>query len=546
MLTQPTRLLAPLALVAFLGIAGSSSAAVRHASPSGSGTSCIASAPCTLEQALDAAGVSDEIVVHGGTHEVGSAGALDKQDLDVHGAASEARPEVRVQDPACGLSIGQGSRIADLRVRLLADGAAGVCASGGATVERVSIDSANLASTGVRLSSPSGALVRSVSVTLPYGGSDGIVASGIQGLQVRNVSVWAQAHALRLADAPASSGVGIRNSYLRGDVSDIHATCASTMTIDLARNAFSTIQDQLTHCTITESAPSIPDSVTDVSYDDGVLRPTSGSALLDAGASDAHAGDADVDGDPRSMHGKPDIGADEHRVPPKILSTGASQVTATGARLSSLIDGLGAGIESAEFEYGTTTGYGEIVTGADPPSGARKRSIVDFFDGRVAQVEGLEPGTTYHFRTRLTNEFGQETVGPDAQFTTAAAPVGEQPAEPAETPGGPVGGEATPPAATQPSGGPTADRTAPSCRLRLVRARRRGRSVLSGRCSEAAVLRITIRGRRLAAVKVPAGAFRRTLRTRALRPGRSVVRITARDTAGNAAAPLRLALRRRG
>jgi hypothetical protein len=157
-------------------------------------------------------------------------------------------------------------------------------------------------------------------------------------------------------------------------------------------------------------------------------------------------------------------------------------------------------------------------------------------------VGGLAPATTYHFRIKATNQFGQVAFGPDTTFTTAPAPPPEAPAEGGATaPEAGAGGVAEAGAPSQ----PLADTAAPVCATKLVRARRRGRATLSGRCGEAATLRVRIAGRLVATARVRAGTFRRTVRVGTLRPGRRIVRVVARDAAGNVAAAVRLALRRR-
>jgi hypothetical protein len=69
---------------------------------------------------------------------------------------------------------------------------------------------------------------------------------------------------------------------------------------------------------------------------------------------------------------------------------------------------------TASFEYGTTAAYGTTVTAAPAPlpkSGATA----------TATIDGLAPATTYHVRVVLTTKDKQDE-GPDATFTTAAAP----------------------------------------------------------------------------------------------------------------------------
>lgn len=69
---------------------------------------------------------------------------------------------------------------------------------------------------------------------------------------------------------------------------------------------------------------------------------------------------------------------------------------------------------SSRIEYGLTTSYG--TEGPSEPS----------FDYSTHQetISGLSADTTYHFRVRVTNQSGQETIGSDAAFSTLASSSG--------------------------------------------------------------------------------------------------------------------------
>jgi len=69
------------------------------------------------------------------------------------------------------------------------------------------------------------------------------------------------------------------------------------------------------------------------------------------------------------------------------------------------------------FEYGATTSYGQSTTESRLPEAETTRTV-------SAAIDGLAPGTVYHFRVRARNSQGT-TVGLDQSFTTtgsAAAP----------------------------------------------------------------------------------------------------------------------------
>jgi hypothetical protein len=89
-------------------------------------------------------------------------------------------------------------------------------------------------------------------------------------------------------------------------------------------------------------------------------------------------------------------------------------VTDTHATMKSwVVPGVQAA--AAAFEFGPTTEYGATAAAAPgtlPLTGATA----------TASVDGLAPSTTYHFRLVLSAA-GLTVAGPDATFTTAAAPV---------------------------------------------------------------------------------------------------------------------------
>jgi hypothetical protein len=101
-----------------------------------------------------------------------------------------------------------------------------------------------------------------------------------------------------------------------------------------------------------------------------------------------------------------------------ILTGPAVDVVPTKATLTGSLDPDG--LETRYFfEYGKTEGYGQVtpsLPGADVGTTAPGTVSVS------ADAEGLEPGTTYHFRIVATNETG-ETKGLDRTFTTPGPPT---------------------------------------------------------------------------------------------------------------------------
>jgi hypothetical protein len=100
--------------------------------------------------------------------------------------------------------------------------------------------------------------------------------------------------------------------------------------------------------------------------------------------------------------------------PVSIDNESVSQVSSVSARLATTLNPLGLPTEY-RFEYGPTSAYGTHVPVPDGDAGSGLTGVP-----RTALVEGLSPGTPYHYRVVAHNGFG-ETVGADHVFTTQAA-----------------------------------------------------------------------------------------------------------------------------
>ncbi|HET9153686.1 MAG TPA: fibronectin type III domain-containing protein [Solirubrobacterales bacterium] len=98
-----------------------------------------------------------------------------------------------------------------------------------------------------------------------------------------------------------------------------------------------------------------------------------------------------------------------------IGSAPVSLVTDSGARLVGLIDPRNSGpVTSCYFEYGSTASYGSTV-----PCEQQNEGMA------TADVTGLSPRSTYHFRLVAVNAAGPG-AGADENFTTFPAPPGER------------------------------------------------------------------------------------------------------------------------
>lgn len=89
-------------------------------------------------------------------------------------------------------------------------------------------------------------------------------------------------------------------------------------------------------------------------------------------------------------------------------STGIEEATLRGSIVPS------GGETQYRFEWGTTNAYGNTTPTGNLSAGGEPQAV-------SAELGGLAPGSTYHYRLLATNALGT-TNGPDQTFTTATAP----------------------------------------------------------------------------------------------------------------------------
>ncbi|MFN8121894.1 MAG: hypothetical protein U0237_05640 [Thermoleophilia bacterium] len=189
-------------------------------------------------------------------------------------------------------------------------------------------------------------------------------------------------------------------------------------------------------------------------------------------------------------------------VPDAAPTGGATGVAATSAMLNGEAV-TGNGPARVRFEYGPTAAYGSSTAPSLLPA---SRSGITF----SAAVRDLPAGTPVHFRAVVESDFGS-VLGPDAVFTTAAAP-------------------------------PVTANAAPRVRVTGLRplVGRRGNVSLRLRLSVDEAATVTVQARRRGAViatrtvvRTAPGAFRVRIGV-GRRSGRVNLRITARDPQGAA------------
>ncbi len=174
------------------------------------------------------------------------------------------------------------------------------------------------------------------------------------------------------------------------------------------------------------------DPVLTVYIADGTTEVASGS-LADAGSANGYvylvieAADLDSSGtmvasvkhsDSTATQGAYEISAGSALVSdvpssPTVTTASATSVTNNSATLNGTVNPNGTRT-TYYFEYGTTTSYGSTTSSTDAGSVTTDVSV-------SADIAGLAPSTTYHFRLVATNS-GGTTYGSDATFDTLSLP----------------------------------------------------------------------------------------------------------------------------
>ena len=96
-------------------------------------------------------------------------------------------------------------------------------------------------------------------------------------------------------------------------------------------------------------------------------------------------------------------------IPPTSVTEAVSAVTATSATLNGILTSLGTATPvNISFEYGTTTSYGSTAAGVP--------TTLTSAGAFTANLTGLTPGQTYHFRTKAVGD--GTSYSSDATFTT--------------------------------------------------------------------------------------------------------------------------------
>jgi len=102
-------------------------------------------------------------------------------------------------------------------------------------------------------------------------------------------------------------------------------------------------------------------------------------------------------------------------VPPAVQTGGPSSVAESSATVTGTVYPGGGTVTACQFDYGTTTAYGQAAPCSPTTPYAGATDV-------TAQLSGLSPSTTYHFRLEATNADGR-TDGSDQTLTTQGPPA---------------------------------------------------------------------------------------------------------------------------
>ena len=104
-------------------------------------------------------------------------------------------------------------------------------------------------------------------------------------------------------------------------------------------------------------------------------------------------------------------------VRPFVTAAPASGVSATEATLNGTVNPEGVQITECSFEYGLTIAYGDSVPCSPSPEGGTTPEAVS------AEISGVLPGRTYHFRLLAANSKGGRESTDESFSTPAEAPT---------------------------------------------------------------------------------------------------------------------------
>lgn len=516
---------------------GSADAATRHASPTGSGTTCTLVAPCSIETAFSGSAAGDVLELAGGTYATSTALRDDGGAITVRTASGQGAARIDSTAPEPMALFNTGSSVSDIDLR---GGAASspVLALFSASASRVRVIAADapfavackaLLGTSSNPTSlfDTACVAPGTDATAIDTRTNGAFSNGDNVLRLTRVTARASGSG---GDALDGASIAARPLDIEAVDTILDATGTDVILDQAGAPLTATFTRSNRDTPVTTGAPTIVDGggnqtaepIWDATTADPII-PTLTSPTVDAGATTTADTLQDVDRRVRYAGAASDLGAVELTPPGSVGSVAVSAVTATTATFTATVDTRRAHEAIARFAY--TTGSTSVLS----PDQATTRQ--DGNQSVTTTVTGLLPATSYTVSGQLAG--GAPLVnGPTATFTTPAAPAGPT------GPSGPAG----PSSPTGPSG-PTALR-APRLTGVGLAAVRRGRTARLTLTSDRAaggtlVLERIATGRRSGTRCVAKGRGRRCTRyvklstkPAAVAAGRNRIAISTRTAAG--------------
>ena len=150
---------------------------------------------------------------------------------------------------------------------------------------------------------------------------------------------------------------------------------------------------------------------------DTVRAPISSGCIADPFSSDGAACQANAVGTPFFLFtdGNSKLFADAYQADHQLTGP-ATHVTTSTATLNGSVNPEGAAV-NVSFQFGKDINYGSSTP-------AQKIGVSNSATAFRADLSGLAPGTTIHYRAVITSDFAPPLVGADQKFTTASPPPG--------------------------------------------------------------------------------------------------------------------------
>ena len=306
-LSRPLRRLLGAGALATLIAAPSAQAATRYAAPAGSGSTCAATAPCAVADAVSGAASGDDVVLAAGDYPVTSPLHV-SAGITVEGTPGQPRPRL-LGDPSLSgntVALGNGATARHLEIHAADESDSSLQLTGATGEDLVLVSTSNGGSAAVLKGAPSGTLLRNALAICRNCGDAAVAFADGQNQGDATVA------------GVTAVAVG-RGAAVDSDLSDGTVTLVDVATSGAGRDIRNQSDGRI-HVSFSAFRPDRSGAIADgggnvgapvfVDPGNGDYHQAAGSPTIDAGVLDARTGAVDLDGNPR-QDGAPDIGAYE-------------------------------------------------------------------------------------------------------------------------------------------------------------------------------------------------------------------------------------------